>query len=445
MVFQAMGAIADPRRALFRIGATAVLITCSLLVSCVVAHRAVASSVGLDPDFGGSGEVTATFTNKNHLFFQEPPEARSYSVVVDPQGRVVEAGTVGGPRGTRVVLIRYLPNGLPDPSFGPAGRRIVPQNSSAYIELAGVALDSRERLVVAYSTSSYSRHAADHHVALARYLPDGTLDPSFAAGGLADIQIGFGCASTMAIDAQDRILVGCGGYGAEIYRFDASSGQPDTTFHGTGGLALPRGTRVSSIATDGDAVLVGSHGPVLQLTPAGRPAPSFGVDGIAELPASVRRSAGAVAEVATLPHHRVVVLFDDGVLIRFGADGSPDERFGQPVWRAVPRASRNYATSLAVDSRGRMVVGGGVSFPYKNTERWLSYLTRFLADGAEDPSFTPQLTGFGYRFSAFVTDIAIDSRDRILTAAMRRQFRPYTRGFRTPETFALARYSASRQ
>ncbi|HRI22486.1 MAG TPA: delta-60 repeat domain-containing protein, partial [Panacibacter sp.] len=64
----------------------------------------------VDPSFGDGGVVVTDFSG---------PIDEAYGVVVQPDGKILAAGQVG--RNIDAGVIRYLPNGDPDSSFGVNG------------------------------------------------------------------------------------------------------------------------------------------------------------------------------------------------------------------------------------------------------------------------------------------------------------------------------------
>lgn len=94
-------------------------------------------------------------------------------VVVQPDGRIVAVGSSGAPN-QDVAVVRLGPDGQLDPSFGGDGIVAIDFGSTAE-EGHAVALQPDGKLVVAGSAGS--------DMAVARLLPDGSLDPSFDLDG----------------------------------------------------------------------------------------------------------------------------------------------------------------------------------------------------------------------------------------------------------------------
>jgi uncharacterized delta-60 repeat protein len=155
----------------------------------------------LDPSFGSGGKVTTNFGN---------PNDGATSVAVDSLGRMVAVGYSNNSHSFSTGITRYNPNGSLDSSFGNGGR--VRISSDVLYAPFSLAVDAKDRIVVAGEV------CGDTHCnfALARYRPNGTLDPSFSGDGRVTTNIGGnGWATCVAIDPQGRI-VAAGGKGRHI-------------------------------------------------------------------------------------------------------------------------------------------------------------------------------------------------------------------------------------
>ena len=149
----------------------------------------------LDPSFGVGGVAVTDLVGTG------------FSVAIDRVGRIVIAGTARGASGsTDFVVARYHSDGSPDGSFG--GRRWVVTDFGGIDYARSVAIDSHGRGIVAAGQRGLDRG----WWVLARYMPDGSLDPSFSGDGKAIT--GFGAVGSRAratsalIDSRNRIFVG---------------------------------------------------------------------------------------------------------------------------------------------------------------------------------------------------------------------------------------------
>ena len=165
----------------------------------VAGSAAVSASAGIRVDRGfgsGRGFVTTRIPGT---------EAVAYGAIVLPGGRIVVAGQASPPSGNgQVVVVRYLPNGRLDRSFGSGGRirvgvsgrgRSVPGHCDRSGPRTG-------KLVVA---GGYGQGS----MLVMRLTPDGRLDPTFGPrrSGFATVDVG-GIATALAIQPDGGILLG---------------------------------------------------------------------------------------------------------------------------------------------------------------------------------------------------------------------------------------------
>lgn len=137
----------------------------------------------LDPAFGTGGKVTTDLAG-----FDD----QASDVVALPDGRILVAGTsVSGDGVTSdPVVIRYLPDGTLDPTFGSAGIAVVDFGFRPAWG-ARILMQHDGRLVVA-GTAQTGADESTKDLAIARLLPDGGPDPTFDGDGARTVDIGFG-------------------------------------------------------------------------------------------------------------------------------------------------------------------------------------------------------------------------------------------------------------
>src|SRR5690606_10827650 len=134
---------------------------------------AAAVAVTLDPGFGDGGAVTIPGLPGGHT-------DELFAVTVDPVGRIVAAGYSSGGN-QQPTVVRLLADGSLDPTFGDGGVVRIPVGVRARAQ--ALALQPNGRIVVAGFGVLFPG-GMEQFVAL-RLLENGTLDPSFGAGGLA--------------------------------------------------------------------------------------------------------------------------------------------------------------------------------------------------------------------------------------------------------------------
>ena len=136
----------------------------------------------LDSTFGGGdGKVTTSFHSRRCGGSNE-----SYGLAIQPDGKIVEGGSagcaasVGGLPHPRWALARYRPNGRLDPTFGGDGRvvTIFLAEEGADWMYAGVAIQPNGKIVAAGTTGRMN-----FRFTLARYRVNGRLDKTFGDDG----------------------------------------------------------------------------------------------------------------------------------------------------------------------------------------------------------------------------------------------------------------------
>jgi uncharacterized delta-60 repeat protein len=175
----------------------------------------------LDTTFAGDGIVThqiGTTTDSAH------------GVVVQPDGCIVVAGAaleITESFNSKVALMRFNPDGSFDAGFGSAGivHDALPGDNKLS-RFFSVTLDSKARILAGGEAAG---------AVVVRYHPDGLLDTTFGADGVARHTSG-NDASDIEVDANGRILAAAGYAGKfGVLRFNAD-GSVDTTF-GSEGVA----------------------------------------------------------------------------------------------------------------------------------------------------------------------------------------------------------------
>jgi uncharacterized delta-60 repeat protein len=115
--------------------------------------------------------------------------------VLQPDGKIDVAGEElnGGARGA-FALARYAPNGSLDTTFGHGGQVTTsfgfsePEMGTSGDAATAVALQADGK-IVATGYSNFGPHTEQYLAALARYRPDGSLDPTFGSGGKVNTSI----------------------------------------------------------------------------------------------------------------------------------------------------------------------------------------------------------------------------------------------------------------
>jgi uncharacterized delta-60 repeat protein len=177
----------------------------------------------LDPTFGTGGQVT--------LPLAQPFAVRD--VALQPDGKLVIAGTYEPPGNFDFGLVRLLPSGAADPSFD--GDGLVTSDFGGTESGRSVVVLGDGRLVL-----GGDRSTTGTDFALVRYLADGSLDTTFGTGGLATADSGANEVADQLIQLPNgKLLVGGWTNNTNAQDFLLARFQPDgalDTSFGTGGF-----------------------------------------------------------------------------------------------------------------------------------------------------------------------------------------------------------------
>jgi uncharacterized delta-60 repeat protein len=134
-----------------------------------------------------TGDLDRSFSGDGMLVTPIGADTRGTAVAVQPDGRIIAAGVFD--YGYEVGVVRYLPNGALDPSFGDGAIQGFDFGEDTYIWVSDVGIDSQGRiLIVGTSEPEGSEDSGD--MAIARLTPAGKLDATFSGDGRKVIDLG---------------------------------------------------------------------------------------------------------------------------------------------------------------------------------------------------------------------------------------------------------------
>ena len=287
----------------------------------------------LDTGFGNGGLLRTDLIG--NAFVQETARA----VAIQADGKIVVVGDTRSGSPFSFALARYLADGSLDAGFGTGGTVLGGVAGRAF----AVAIQPDGRILVAGDDT------VTENFRLARYLPDGRLDPSFGSAGqvLTDIAGGPDLARNLVVQPDGAIVASgtpignTGPTGVARYRADGSL---DASF-GTGGKLVVTAARVGeglALQPDGKLVLVGD------------------ID--------VAAPTGTATQFA---------------VVRLNANGTLDAGFGQAALVTTAFTGQgDGALAVALQADGRILVAGFSSRVNSNFA-----LVRLDADGAVDTGF----------------------------------------------------------
>jgi uncharacterized delta-60 repeat protein len=357
-----------------------------------------ASTAGsLDRAFGHNGIVLTNLgldANGNQI------QASPGAVALQSNGDIVVAVGFGGPDSG---LVRFLPNGSRDTTFGNGGFAALPDLGIPSVR-PGLAVQSDDKLV--WAGEATAANGTNGAFAVVRFNANGTLDQGFGAGGLATTTFANANvqgAQTVLVQPDGKILAGgavlFGGRPPQdiggLVRFNPD-GSIDQGF-GTGGqelvpssnpvLSSVIGVTALGLDASGDIFTLPSH---LEFSPAGQPDATLTPAAITTASHSgavtFQPSGGFVATTEVFtgrssdPDVQVTRFNPDGSTASTGTGIDYAGQNGALVARDVPAV-------VAVQANGQAVIGGTHTESSQTSSTSVFGLARVNADGTLDPAF----------------------------------------------------------
>lgn len=439
----------------------AVVAVGALLAATVVSTPRPATAAG------GAGGLDATFGTNGVVTTDVGGDDVAAALTIQPDGKIVVAGSgrlplVGPINRYDFVVARYHADGALDNGFGSDG--IVATDFAGHDDQARAVVRQGDKVVVAGAAVVGS----ERMFALARYLPDGTLDPAFGQDGKVVTRFPAGGGSEafavviQDVDGVDKIVAaGRSGDDFALARY-----QPDGTLDpgfGVGGLTTTdfrlvtevetKHDRISALVVDPDGGLVaagatgtspqgrGDDFALARYTADGALDTGFGNGGkvATDFGGDDDEAAGLVVVPLPVGGWRIVAAGGAGAnqfaLSRYTADGALDTGFDGDgkVSTAFSLGADSFAWAngaalqevAEAGGPGLRIIAAGV---VGNASVQHFALARYHLDGAPD-------TDFG----TVVTDVPDAGKEAALAVAVDPDRRPVVAGF-AGEDLALARY-----
>ncbi|HYK44163.1 MAG TPA: hypothetical protein VEV83_03285, partial [Parafilimonas sp.] len=353
--------------------------------------------------------------------------------------------------------IAFSQAGTLDSTFGVDGKVITHFGSYRYGGGSAMALQPDGKIVVA-GTSSDSKNG---DFAVARYNPDGELDSSFGVDGklMTDLNDSRDEASSVNVLDDGKILVTGSTLGKSYFAMVryTSNGTIDSGFGTDGKVISDLTTRAHNvlILPDGkillDAVVYlewpNSAFFMTRYNPNGTPDSSFGVNGFGDT--IYFNDAFASSAIALQNDGKIIVAGSAGVTegdgsyfeaLRLNADGTIDKAFGSNG-RVITFHIWDWARAFAVivQPDGKIIQAGD---RLNVKDDFVFALVRYKSNGELDSSFGidgTMFTDFGQGRDARIQSVAIQSDGKIVAAGQSGN------GTFEAHDFALARYTKDGQ
>lgn len=342
----------------------------------------------LDAGFGTGGKVITPIEGRSH----------GNAVAIQSDGKIV----LGGSSNWYINLVRYTADGALDTGFGSAGKVITDVEGYYSEKCRSVVVQSNGKILV----GGYGQHNANDnsYFMLLRYHADGTLDNTFGAGGI--VIGGLGQGNSLAVQSDGKILIGgSSNFAFALTRYH-TNGTLDSSF-GTGGTVItPVGSsslaNALCIQSDGKILLGGySHNgsdaagfALARYKADGTLDDTFGTNGT--VITYIGNSSATGNAISTQSDGKIVLAgyaknsanYNDVALARYHSNGALDDSFGQAGKVITPVGpSYSVANSLAIQSDGKMVLGG---YRYNGSKTDMLVLRYDAEDavGVNDPALT---------------------------------------------------------
>lgn len=319
---------------------------------------------------GGPGAPDTSFGDDGQISVSLATVVDPRVVALGPNGEIYVSGSRLDVAAAKAFMLRLTPRGELDTTFGDGGKvegieGAVESSFASMIPLPG-------KLLVVSMISNGSAFEFD----VRRLGESGALDTTFGAGGR----------TLMAGSAREPLLFPrpSGGFfandGTTVTAFD-DAGVLDGSFQASGvgsrNMALDEQKRIVTCANEPTGFIL------RRFLPTGAPDPSFGTNGVAEIPSAAPACRGVYVQTGG----RVVFggwiqpgLSSEkkGILGRTLEDGTLDPSFGESGFRTIEGGTDTAfgALGLAPDEKIVTLGHGGATL-----------LRRFTADGAVDSSF----------------------------------------------------------
>lgn len=355
----------------------------------------------LDNSFDSDGKKL-TYITSNNIY--------AFSVAVSGQGKIItvgyeEATTNMNP--TNIALIRYNSDGSLDNTFNLKGTLINHFLGGKKSKFSCSTVQTDGKILAAGNTWN----GKNYDFVVVRFNTNGSLDNTFSSDGIQTMDFGSNdYAKSIAVQSDGKIVVVGGTY---LLRYNIN-GSLDNTFSTDG--KQKANFIISSLKLQKDnKILVAGGSALARYNTNGSFDFSFNGDGKVSTPVEVNdlavQSDGKIVVIGGLTIARYTITgsldntFDgDGIRIKEITNNDEDSYYNSSGYNA---------TSLSIQSDGKIVVGGDSLVWTKYTEDHFTVINRYNPDGSFDFSAAP----FGFSANSYPTLIALQHDSKIVVSA----------------------------
>ena len=376
---------------LSRLRAYLSVLTSFILISTGVIAGAISNSNAS----GTAGLIDTTFGTNGFTITSTGPSSQINAIAIDSSGRIVVGGTsqVGG---NNVFTVgRYLANGTLDTTFGTNGFTTTTRGTDDSIN--ALAIDSSGRIIA----GGYATEGGSPVFALARYLPSGAVDTTFAANGFSTYTPGDSDEiESIALDSSGNIVVAgkatIGGNSGSVIGKFTSTGAYDSTFGTSGFSSFISNSIINSILIDtsgrivaGGYKVVGGNNAffLTRYNSSGTIDSSFGTSGSTVTTPGTSDVINSVALDNSQNIYAAGSATIGGVtkfaIARYTTNGSIDNSFGTSGFITSTPGTNDSIKSIILDTTGAIVAGGTATVSGNNAFE----LARYSNLGVLDNTF----------------------------------------------------------
>lgn len=365
------------------------LILSALVALTCASSAAFAAAGGPDPSFGNGGTVITNFNQ----------DVRPSAAVLQSNGDIVVAATIGDAP-TSAALVRYLPNGALDTSFG-SGGVVMEMFQNQVNSTGGVAVQPNGKIILQAVAANTSGSIVES--LLVRFNSNGTLDNSFANAG--QLVLSYPAPPPYSASPIGVLLEPNGDF---LVLFSLTppfrnhspvltalarytpSGTLDPTF-GSGGQSA-----AVALGSAPTAMALFANGKTLVVTSPTQTAEFNSVGGLLPTVTPGMVVAGTLANPIFLPNSDYLVLAGaqgpggrrdiDSEVVRFLSNGTLDPTFQSPLFDfSQGNQLPSIAEAIALAPSGQIVVSGEATDQQNNS---LGFgVARLNANGSMDTTF----------------------------------------------------------
>jgi len=402
----------------------------------------------LDTTFDGDGKVV-TDVDINST------DSAGYSVVMQPDNKIVFAGSSVAGGLNDIVVVRYNTDGSLDSTFDGDGKAITDVGNNSTDLAHSVVMQSDDKIIV----TGYSNAGVTGGFMLVRYNSNGTLDESFDTDGkVVNDDGGYGLTRSVVVNSVGKIIVAGWFWDGTssnfaVWRYNAT-GSLDTTFGSAGKVTTDMGANSDEspaysvvLQSDGKIVFGGHSGgngawnfAVVRYNVDGTLDTSFDSDGKVTTDIGVSTE-DYIYSLDLQSDGKIVVAGNsygggqsDFALVRYNTNGSLDTTFDMDgkVVTDIGAAIADNARSAAMQSDGKIVVAG-----FSNIDASSDFVVvRYNLDGSLDTTFDND--------GKVTTDIGSSSSDSAVSVVLQSDGKIVVVGISDSggsSDFALVRYN----